>query len=192
MRELHSTACLLCIYALTGCGELPGEVVGTYRIRMKLEENSCGERAVYRLDNKPYSAQLRSEGSLGYWRVPGQTPLRGKYTAPEFHFEYSSIVAVGDVDAGPRRCRLLQSEVLGGSVRLDDPQQADAGEPEGEEPEGEEPEGEEAAALEGEHTLTISAEPGSECASALAPAGAFEELPCKVRYTLRGERIKAF
>jgi hypothetical protein len=182
MRELQITARLLCIYALTGCGELPGEVVGTYRISMKLEENTCGEHAVYRLDNKPYSAQLRSEGSLGYWRVPGQTPLRGKYKEPEFHFEYSSIVAVGDVDAGPRRCRLLQSEVLDGSVRLDDPEQADAAEPEGEE----------AAALEGEHTLTISAEPGSECASALAPAGAFEELPCKVRYTLRGEHTKAF
>jgi len=166
--------------ALFGCGELPGDVVGTYRISMKLEENACGEHAIYRLDTKRYSAQLRNEGTRGYWRVPGQVPLRGKYDAPEFRFEYSSIVALGDPDAGPRRCRLLQGEVLSGSVNLE------AAENEGD------ADAEQPAALEGEHELTISGEPGSDCTSALAPAGAFEELPCKVRYTLRGEPIKAF
>jgi hypothetical protein len=173
-------ACLLSLGVLGGCGELPGDVIGTYRIRMTLEENTCGEHAVYRLDDKPYSAQLRSDGARGYWRVPGQTPLRGKYEAPEFHFEYASIVAQGDPDAGPRRCRLLQSEVLNGSVELEDAGMDDAST------------SAQAAPLQGEHELTISADPGSDCASALAPAGAFEKLPCKVLYSLRGDHTKAF
>jgi hypothetical protein len=182
MKSYDWTGACLCSICALACGELPGEVVGTYRIRMTLEENSCGPHAVYRLDDKPYSAQLRSEGTRGYWRVPGQTPLRGKYDAPEFHFEYTSIVAQGDPDAGPRRCRLLQSERLTGSVTLEDGE-ADA---------GVESDGGAPAAIEGEHELDISAEPGSECETALAPKGAFEELPCKVRYTLRGAPTKAF
>lgn len=181
MKRCHWPALCLAIGSLAGCGELPGEVVGTYRITNTLEENTCGEHAVYRLDMKRYSAQLRSEGTIGYWRVPGQTPLRGKYDAPDFRFEYGSIVAMGDPDAGPRRCRLLQREVLTGSVKVETGDETDEGEGEEEEP-----------SLEGEHELTISAEPGSDCQSALAPAGAFEELPCKVRYALRGVDTKPF
>jgi hypothetical protein len=119
---------------------------------------------------------LRGEAGRGYWRVPGQTPLRGKYDPPEFRFEYRSLVAQSEADAGPARCRLLQSELLTGQVALKDAEYA--GEPE----EG----------LEGEHELTISAEPGGDCASALAPAGAFEKLPCTVRYSLAGEDTKPF
>jgi hypothetical protein len=180
MRPTAALKATLLSTCLAGCGELPGEVVGTYRITMTLEDNTCGPHAVYRLDTKKYSAQLRSEDGRGYWRVPGQTPLLGKYEAPEFRFEFRSLVARSDADAGPMGCRLVQSEVLEGRVTL------------AAENQDEKPAAEETADIEGEHALTISGEPGSDCTSALAPAGAFEKLPCVVRYSLQGERIKSF
>ena len=170
-------AALLSICGLA-CADLPGDVIGTYRITVKLEENECGKYAVYRLTD--YSAQLRGDARHGYWRVPGQTSLLGKYEAPEFHFEYRSVVAQSTEDAGPSRCRLIQSEVLTGRVKRKDAT------------DNEDPADEEAHDLEGEHELTISAEQSSDCESALAPVGAFEKLPCTVRYSLLGKRIKAF
>ena len=44
MRDRVPYLALLALSALA-CGELPGQVVGTYRITMKLEENSCGAGA---------------------------------------------------------------------------------------------------------------------------------------------------
>jgi hypothetical protein len=194
MRGAITVPGALAICLVLGCSDLPGEVVGTYRIRMTLEENQCGARAVYVLDGRRYAVELRAEGTRAYWRVPGQTALAGKYDAPEFHFEYQSLVARSPDDAGTPLCRLVQSEVLNGQVRLDN---EDAGEPQ-EDPgepqdEADEPEQEDAgAALEAEHEFTISAEPGANCAAALAPEGAFEKLPCSVRYSLRGEPTKPF
>ena len=135
--------------------------------------------AVHLLDGKRYSAQLRSEGERAYWRVPGQSPLPGKYEPPEFRFEYESLVARTQDDAGTPICRLVQSEVLTGRVK---PSEGDA----------DTPDADAAAVLEGEHVMTVSAEPGANCASALAPAGAFEKLPCELHYTLTGERTKSF
>jgi hypothetical protein len=194
MRGATTVPGALAICLALGCSDLPGEVVGTYRIRMTLEENQCGARAVYLTDGRRYAAELRAEGTRGYWRVPGKPLLAGKYNAPEFHFEYQALVASSPFDAGTPLCRLLQSDVLNGRIRLDN---EDAGEPQ-EEPdepqdEADEPEQEDAgAALEAELEYTISAEPGANCAAALAPEGAFEKLPCSVRYSLHGEPTKPF
>jgi hypothetical protein len=167
---------------------------------MKLEENACGSQAVYSMDGRQYSAELRSDGKHGYWRVPGKGPLRGSYEAPEFHFEFQSLVAQSAQDGGAARCRLLQHEVISGKVTVDaGTADEDAGEAADEgaaEDAGEELDEDAdtgpASDLTGEHELMISAEPGDDCREALAPAGAFEKLPCSVRYSLRGTRIKKF
>lgn len=178
------------------CSELPGDVVGTYRISMKLEENACGSQAVYSMDGRQYSVELRSDGKHGYWRVPGKGPLRGSYEAPEFHFEFQSLVAQSAQDAGPARCRLLQHEVISGTVAVDggtaDEDAGEAADEDAGEELGEDAHAGPASDLTGEHALMISAEPGDDCREALAPAGAFEKLPCSVRYSLRGKHIKKF
>jgi hypothetical protein len=196
------------------CGELPGEVVGTYRITMMLEDNSCGAGAINVLDGHRYSVELRSDMKRGYWHVPNQPPLKGDYDAPNFSFENSSIVANEGPDAGPRGCSLRQVDRLTGKltelpdagsdddedaetdsdddaedtpdkdVKLDAGSDAGAAEDAGSDDDD--------AALRGEHTFTISAAAGSNCSSALTPRGPFEKLPCTVRYAVRGVPIKPF
>jgi hypothetical protein len=195
------------------CDDLPGDVVGTYRVTMKLEENSCGAGAVNLLDGHRYSVELRSDTKQGYWHVPEQPPLKGDYDAPDFRFENASIVASEGPDSGPRGCSLRQVDTLTGEVvKLPDAGSAegedastdlaeddadsatlDAGLDAGESEDADEDAGGDGdLALRGEHTFTISAASGSDCASALAPHGPFDKLPCTVRYSVRGVAIKPF
>ncbi|HEX6239428.1 MAG TPA: hypothetical protein VFZ61_00990 [Polyangiales bacterium] len=209
---------------LAGCSELPGETLGTYKVTMTLQENTCGEVAVFSLDKKRYSVELRSdENSRAYWRIPGQTPIQGRYEAPEFEFDFRAVVANAGPDAGPTGCRLVQRDQVSGSLITDDSeddepsdagvdadQQADddeldagAEDPDAEpdaasdaEDSDEAEAGRQADAgttLAGEHTMTITAEQGTDCRrDALMPAGPFERLPCKVRYKLTGVPTKPF
>ena len=176
---------LLGAYLLAACQPLPGEVVGTYSVTMMLEENSCGLAAVHPLDGKKYSVELRDDDELAYWRIPGQTPIQGKYEAPDFSFEYASVVATGMNDAGMATCRLVQSELLTGRVAL-----SAAGVQEVDLDAGSDAARDENIVLLGEHELTISQQPGGDCSEALPPKGAFEKLPCVVRYGLSGVKRK--
>jgi hypothetical protein len=216
MRALSAIAALLGA-SLLGCGELPGEVVGTYRITMKLEENSCGPGAVNLLNGHRYAVELRSDAQHGYWRVPGQPPLQGSYDERKFRFENTGIVAHEDSDAGARACTLRQLDVLTGQLRgasaqdpdagsdeaeSDDEQALDAGDEAGDASVEKEQDDDDAGMddagtsaelpLHGEHTFTISAVAGTDCTSALAPRGSFAKLPCSVRYAIGGVKIKPF
>ena len=217
-----------------GCSELPGETLGTYKVTMTLKENTCGQAAVFSLDKKRYSVELRSDDKHAYWRIPGQTPIQGRYEEPEFEFQFRSVVASAGPDAGPNGCRLVQvDEVTGSLITRDDDKDKDdekdaesdapedagdeldagADEPDADEEDASEDEeqedeldasdtdaasdaglrGDAGTTLEGEHAMTISAEPGTDCSRvALVPAGAFERLPCKLRYKLLGVPTKPF
>jgi len=170
---------------LTACRPLPGEVVGTYAVTMALEENTCGIAAVHPLDGRKYSVELRDDDDHAYWRIPGQTPIQGSYDAPRFAFEYASVVASSAPDSGTPNCRLLQSEVLSGQVAQGDAGvqvvDLDAGEADDESRD-------ESLMLVGDHKLTITT--SGDCSEALQPAGAFEKLPCVVRYALSGVKRK--
>ena len=196
----------------TACSELPGEVLGTYKVTMTLEENSCGASAVYSLDKRRYSVELRSDERFGYWRIAGKTPIQGTYDAPDFAFEFSSIVANSGPDAGPNGCRLQQHDQVTGSLELDardaggDAAEGDAASDDAEVDDNpfddtfdagksgyKDAGGDTGAALIGEHSMTISGAAGTDCrADALAPKGPFERLPCVVRYSLRGVPTKPF
>jgi hypothetical protein len=216
MRALSAFAALLGLSVLA-CGELPGEVVGTYRITMKLEENSCGPGAVNLLNGHRYAVELRSDAQHGYWRVPGQPPLQGSYEARRFRFENTGIVAHEDSDAGPRGCTLRQLDVLTGQLRgasaedpdggsdgseSEDEQALDAGDESGDAAVEKDQDDANADAgdggttselpLHGDHTFTISAVAGTDCSTALAPRGSFAKLPCNVRYAIGGVKIKPF
>lgn len=179
---------VLVVLAASACQPLPGDVVGTFQVSMKLVENTCGAGAVHSLDGKRYAVELRKEDDEAYWRIPGQTPLGGKYEAPNFTFEYSSIVAKETNDAGTKSCSLVQTELLRGRIDTDpadasvpEEAQEDAAASDAEAPVEETP-----SALKAEHTMTISALSGSDCTIAMAPQGSFEKLPCVLRYELTG------
>lgn len=210
MRPLVPLLSLLAV-STVGCGELPGERVGTYKITMTLAENTCGATALHLLDGHRYSAELRQDARHGYWRVPSQPPLEGKYDPPGFRFESSGLVATEGPDAGPRGCALRQHDVLIGELSKlpetdagmdagDDTEDADdetldAGDEDsdsGPEKDKEKDAGADEPALRGEHTFTITPVAGTDCRVALTPSGQFEKLPCTVRYTLEGVDTKAF
>jgi hypothetical protein len=216
-RESARAALVLSALLALACGELPGTAIGTYRITMKLEENTCGASAIHVLDGHRYSVQLRSDEKRGYWRIPSQPPLEGSYDAPRFSFENSGIVANEGPDAGPRGCSLRQIDRLTGELTssLDggDADSPDASENQDEDEDGggidagdeldaglasdAQSDGTDGgdhrdSVLHGEHVFTISAVAGNDCRSALAPHGAFERLPCTVRYSFRGVPIKPF
>ncbi len=200
---------VLALLCTVGCSnELPGQVVGTYLVTMKLEENTCGPNAVFLSDGRMYSAQLRADGATAYWRIADAKPLAGEYTDKgEFKFSFSSIVATSDPDAGGPVCQLLQTEVLSGKIQgstigndgHDRPVDAggndggphDAGLDPGLAPDSG-GSSDAPTTLSGTHELEISAAQGSDCRRAFPPHGPFTMLPCKVRYRLVGRERDEF
>jgi hypothetical protein len=210
MTLLRASGVVLLALSAAACSELPGEVLGTYKVTMTLEENSCGATAVHSLDKKRYAVQVRSEAAHAYWRIPGQPPIQGSYEAPDFAFEFRAVVAHSGPDAGPMGCRLTQRDRVTGSVLFGDEDAQDAGTKDAGEgvdadtdQEGDDEDKGAAGTLDagldtstglvGEHVMTIEAEPGTDCGrEALMPAGPFQRLPCSVRYKLVGVPTKPF
>ncbi len=168
-------------FLLSCTNQLPGETVGTYRIVMNLEENTCGAKAVNLRDGKTFSVELRQDKGHGYWHVADRLPVEGTLNDDySFEFVFSSLVASEGPDAGPNGCRLVQDEVLSGSLRsvsASDGGMSDGGQAGGGP----------LNALVGEHVLRISGYGGTDCSRALQVAGGpFEALPCEIRYRLTG------
>ncbi len=192
---------------IAGCGnQLPGEPVATYRIVMSLVENTCGSQSVILTDGQQYSVELRRDGERGYWHRTDSAAVQGKFDA-DHNFEFtSSAVVASELDAGVAGCKLVQDEVLTGSLRAENASDA------GESAEAGVGESDEAGAsadasvrasadagvdalvnLVGEHTLRITSLAGTDCSRALMAAGGpFEALPCTVRYKLMGVKRDPF
>jgi hypothetical protein len=189
----------VCLAACTQ--ELPGDVVGTYRVTMKLEENTCGANAVYLQDGREYSVEIRSEerNSQGYWHLADTSPIPGKYENDSFEFKFSALVASAAEDAGASPCRLQQDEVLSGMIVRakdanggEDAGAADAGEDAGVDA-GSASDDTDMTRLEGTHVLSIGPYSGTDCSMEIAAKGGiFEALPCRVRYSLSGRERKPF
>lgn len=186
MKRVLALAPLL---VLSCTNQLPGKTIGTYRVVMALAENTCGSQAAILQDGKRYSVEIRedSDRGRGYWRIADRSPVEGSLDEDRnFKFMFSSLVASEGPDAGPDACRLVQDEVLSGSVRAFDDSDggsADAGPAKSGG----------LTTLVGEHVLRISSYLGSDCSRALMSAGGpFEALPCTIRYTLSGTEREGF
>jgi hypothetical protein len=170
--------------ALSGCkSTLPGDTVGTFDIAMKLENNTCGQNAVYVTDGRHFSAQLRSdEKGRVFWRVPMQSPMEGTRDGDTYTFKFGSPVATSSPDAGTF-CQLYQTAQIvatlsgaAGDAGVDAAVDAgDAGDAGAE------------MTLSASYTLDIAPTGQSDCHSEVAPAGVFTALPCNVRYSLSGK-----
>jgi hypothetical protein len=183
-----------------GCDpQLPGDVVGTFKVHVTLRENTCGAGAVFTNDQREYSVELRTDDAhhRAYWHVPKVQPLTGSLEPEDaFIFRMESIVASQSSDAGAPPCSLVQAEELAGRFLREDAG-ADASEAESDAETAKDGGAAEASAdagptrdspLAATHTLTISAAQGSDCSVAIAPKGPFTTLPCVVRYDLVGTR----
>lgn len=192
LRSLAAWFHLALAGLLGGCTpELIGDEIGTYRVTMTLSENTCGAQAVHLQDGRQYRAQLRADGTRGYWRVPENGVIEGTFESGRFEFSFSGIADQSDADAGVF-CQILQEDVLLGSVAMPD---EDAGTSDAAVT-GDDDDVQYALPKEGligRHTFELRAAEGTDCAAALTSAGGgFMRLPCSVRYDLKGTPSKSF
>ncbi len=192
-------------------GDLPGRSIGTFRVVMHLEENTCGPAALPLDDGYAYAAELRAEEPRGYWRVPRIGPMEGTYQDGAFRFMTAATLELGSVDAGTAGCRLIREELLRGTVEVSvdgadaskDAEAADTGSPTNDAEAGDagsptnDAETGDAGAdagppLRGEHTISFYPDATGRCAGAQGPLGNFERLPCSARYTITGTARDSF
>lgn len=189
MPSLMLLSCSAMVVLLAGCSEnLPGEVVGAYRVTMRLEENSCGELGLPLADGYRYTAELREEEPRGFWRTPSAAPIEGRYQSGTFEFSFAMTLELGMADAGTAGCLVRREEQLRGTVSFEDAGAEDAGSADGgaRAPRGGE------SALAGEHRISFIPDPNGRCANVRGPVHVFAQLPCGARYRIEGEPTKSF
>ncbi len=196
------------IVALPSCTpSLPGESLGTFDLAMTLEENTCGESAVYTTDGAHLAVELRREDEACYWRIPGQPVMEGTLEDGKCHFTVTTVVAsdapdpvasdpglvvpdptkpVVDMSTKPV-CQLLQTAEIVTTIALSPA--ADAG---AESDAGDAGTGSPGLTLDATYDLGIVPSSAKDCAAALVPTGPFAALPCRVRYTLSGGERESF
>jgi len=187
---------------LGGCeSSWPGTSAGTFRVVGSLVENTCGAGFPV-LDTVDFSVEVRDDAPMGYWRLPRQPLVVGSYRDDDGAFEFRRFASVvawpADIDVVG--CTLEQREVIRGNVTIseegdggtadggvDGSTPADAGNP------GSDAGVAAAPTLLGEHVIDIVVARDQDCAALLdADEGRFDALPCRARYTLRGESMPAF
>ena len=171
---------------------------------MTLEENTCGEGAVFTTDGQKIAVELRTEDQQCYWRVPGQPLLQGKLDDGRCHFSMTTVVAsdaeemsVSDpglmipdptkpqVDTPEKAvCQLLQNAQI--VTTISGVSASDAGVADGDTDAGT------GRLLEATYKLVIAPSSAQDCASALIPEGPFKALPCSVSYSLSGGERERF
>lgn len=189
--------------------EVPGETAGTFDIVGSLQENTCGATALPAHDPLVFSAEVRSDGTQGFWRRPEEASLPGSVLDGEYRFTFRQQLPVlaPDPASGYVGCALIQEEtiqaVIDDSLMLDDAGapidagQADADEGDSGGADGGADAGSDdtdpLAPFGGTDIVTLVPAPGSNCVPLLAIAGGpFLELPCRIEYTLRGTATEPF
>jgi len=195
--------------------ELPGELVGAYRINGALIENTCGSSAVPAADPLRFNVEIRKQDGSGLWLVTSPPGHLGSL-ADDGDFSFQS-QATYDVGAQARRpvellvemdierladpeaaqqqgedrtqpCRLGVTERIAGTLLRDNLADEDGGSDTSvAEDDDERPDG--SADLIGENEIAIRVASGDCRASLDDNGGPFERLPCEVRYELEGELI---
>jgi hypothetical protein len=185
---------------LVGCEpSWPGTSAGTFRVVGALVENTCGDGFPV-LDTIEFAVEVRDDHPVGYWRLPRQPMVPGSYRNEDGAFEFRRFASVvawpADVDI--LGCTLEQREVIRGNVTILEEGDGGAGDAGvGGESDGGNPASDAGTIasprLLGEHVIDIVVAPGQDCAALLtATEGSFDALPCRARYTLRGESMTPF
>lgn len=179
---------------LAGCStEIPGDVVGAYTVQMRLTDNNCGAGVVP--GAQTYAAELRAgETPRGFWRVPKQAPIEGRYEAGEFQFTFAMSLELGNADAGTAGCTAIREELLQGNVTLAEPDAGvrDSAVTDAGSSSVVDDAGGSSAGLTGTHRISFRTNPQGRCANHPGPLALFERLPCSALYELKGAPRKPF
>lgn len=180
--------------------EEPGE---SFTISAGLTSNACAP-GLEPIDPLVFTASLRREGSVAYWRIGEQPWVTGTLSrAGEFHFTLRTDVEIypptrgtdPELDPGTLGCVVSMVETIDGQVvsltpdagtsdgSIDDAGQA------GDASDGGDAGVTETAVLEGVNRIELVPHAGTDCSRALLSAGgAFPTLPCAAVYDLEGVR----
>jgi hypothetical protein len=219
-RVCRLLAICIALAGYTACTmpeELPGELVGAYRIDGALMENSCGSAALPAADPLRFDVEIRKHDGGGVWLVasppgqPGSLADNG-----DFSFQRESTYDVGaqarrpvelliemdierlsDPEAAQQQgedrtqpCRLGVTERIAGTLLRDSLAEEDGGDGSAEASAAAEDETRSGNAdLIAENEITVRVAGGDCRASVDDNGGPFERLPCEVRYELEGELI---
>ncbi len=176
-----------------------------------LVENTCGPGFPV-LDTLDFEVEVRGENAVGYWRLRRQPIVAGSFRADDgaFEFRRNASVVAWPADVEVAGCTLEQREVIRGRVSgdagdagtaADDAGANDAGVVADAGPNdagaladaGAADGGTDEPPLVGEHVIELVVTRGADCAPLLAAQGGeFDALPCRARYTLRGQPTSPF
>lgn len=169
MRSFLST--LFLAAALSACSSanpMPGTALGTFSITAKQTANTCGA-GLGATDPWKFDIELSIDGSELYWRQSDATVSGALDDSLQATFS-GTMTESGGGDAGKNSCSLTRSDKT--QIKLDSKTDTKS--------------------VTGSISFTYTVVSGTDCASALAPAGGvFDMLPCSVSYSFEGSRTKA-
>lgn len=198
-RQILDSYQILCVGIILsailygGCErtELPGNLVGRYRVIGMLKGNTCGIAALPATDPLLFEVEIRKQAGMGIWAIPEKPFLSGKLTQDgEFIFRIEESFFVPTSPKNPetmvlydpekaasvQECRIDQIEVIKGTIH------------QGTHESGRDAGNDQHPELRGEDIIDIVPSSGSECnAASSSSGGPFSSLPCQTIYTLEGE-----
>ncbi len=157
-----------CMQDMVDDDGLPGQSMGTYRVRATLTSNACGPGAFGALDDWEFEVKLAREGSVIYWNngtelVEGSLADDGK----TFSFSDQLRMRVSERKGAQAGCTMFRQDTASGEL---DSAEVDK-----------------VTGFTGSLTYGYDQEKGSDCAAVVAQAGA-AQLPCKLDYAIAATR----
>lgn len=146
----------------------PGDLLGTYEVQGKLEDSTCGQGALGADDTWGFEVKLsRFENDL-YW-LNGRETIVGDIGKDGRTFSFQSAVeaTIAEPGRGKPGCAVHRTDDASG--RLSDT-------------------GADVESFEGTLGYTYQAVSGSDCSDWVGTTGAVSVLPCKITYSILGER----
>ena len=173
-RPISFGACLL--VALTACvgpdephDDVPGDLLGTYKVDALMDESSCGPGALGAPDHWTFDVKLSRDESNIYWNN-GDEALKGTLSGTSiFSFTSEASIPVREAKPGRPGCTLWRQDLAKGTLVVGK-------------------DGNDIPSFDGKLTYSFAQEAGSDCNDAMAEAG-LAQLPCSVRYTMTATRI---
>lgn len=176
----------LCLAACQPADE--GALLGRFHVVATRASSTCGPQSMNFLPRFEYGVELRVRDGAVRWVPQGATTVTGVWDASARVFrvllEGDTVAWQPDVRRQIAGCTLRRTDVIEGSVVLDDPDAGpsqDAGVDAGSQSL--------ARSFSGSETVVFGAVSGGDCNPLLgASEGQFSALPCEVRYTLEATR----
>jgi hypothetical protein len=173
-RPISLGACLL--VGLVSCignpddahDDVPGDLLGMYKVDALMEESSCGPGALGAPDHWSFDVKLSRDDSNIYWNN-GDEALEGSLSSAIFSFTSEVSIPVREAKPGRPGCTLWRQDAARGTLV--------AGADESDVP-----------GFDGSLTYSFAQESGSDCNDAMAEVG-LAQLPCSVRYTMTATRV---